>query len=177
MTKQQRARQIRKQRVEALTTAQEDYLEATLALEKKLSPLKPRITDIAESLGTKLPTVTRTVQRMTGLGLVNHPARGAVELTRLGRTVALEIAHRHKDLVDFFSLALGLPKAIAEQDTCQIEHGLSPTAAQRLHDFMEYYHRLSYAQRKVFEDFKRSVTDKNTEFSNIPNTRAAGWRG
>ena len=110
------------------------------------------------------------------MGLVNHPSRGAVELTRLGKTVAREIAHRHKDLVDFFSLALGLPKDIAEQDTCQIEHGLSPTSAQRLHDFMDYYHSLSRSQRKVFEDFKRGVTDNNTEFSNIPHTRAAGWR-
>lgn len=111
------------------------------------------------------------------MGLINHPSRGAVELTRLGRTVAQEIAHRHKDLVDFFSLALGLPKIVAEQDTCQIEHGLSPTTAQRLHDFMEYYHSLSRHQRNVFEDFKRRVSEKNTEFSNIPNTRAAGWRG
>lgn len=142
-----------------------------------MSPRKPRVTDIAAALGTKLPTVTRTVQRLSAMGLINHPSRGAVELTRLGRTVAQEIAHRHKDLVDFFSLALGLPLAVAEQDTCQIEHGLSPTTAQRLHDFMEYYHSLSRVQRKVFDTFKRGVSEGNTEFNNIPNTRAPGWRG
>ncbi|MFQ5607816.1 MAG: metal-dependent transcriptional regulator [Candidatus Zixiibacteriota bacterium] len=168
---------MRKRRIDQLTTAQEDYLEATLRLQSDLAPAIPRISDIAAALGTRLPTVTRTVQRLTHLGLIDHPTRGGVALTRIGRKVALEIAHRHRDLVDFFSLTLGLPAHIAEQDACQIEHGLSPITAQRLHEFMEYFHQLSPRQRSMFESFKRRVSETASEFSNIPNTRAAGWRG
>lgn len=163
--------------IEKLTTAQEDYLETTLRLEAELSPELVRITDIANALGTKLPTVSRTVNRLTEMGLLIHPARGRVELSDFGRTLAQEITHRHTDLVEFFVTVLGLPAEIAETDTCQIEHGLSPQAAQRLHEFIEYIESLSQSERKVFERFRSRAGRKNRAFKHLPQNKAAGWRG
>ncbi len=159
-----------------LTIAQQDYLEIILRLEQDADGQQVRITDIATGLGTRLPTVTRTIQRLTALGLTEHPNRGGVSLTKTGRTIAAEITHRHEDLFDFFHQVLGLPQEIAEQDTCQIEHGLSEESAQRLHEFMDYFHGLDKASKKVFTKFHSSAGRSKGEFKNIPEIRTAGWR-
>lgn len=159
-----------------LTIAQQDYLEIVLRLEQDSAGARVRITDIARALGTRLPTVTRTIQRLTALGLTEHPDRGGVTLTPTGRTIAAEITHRHSDLHDFFHLVLGLPDEIAERDTCQIEHGLSQESAQRLHEFMEYFHGLDSVTRGLFETFHSRAGRAKGEFRNIPETRTPGWR-
>lgn len=166
-----------KPQVEKLTTAQEDYLETIFRLAKELSPKSVRITDIANALGTKLPTVSRAINKLTVLGLIVHPTRGGVSLSDFGRTLAIEITHRHTDIVDLFVKVLGLPLEIAEADTCQIEHGLSPSSAQRLHEFMEYIENLPEDQREVIDRFRREAGKQNSEFKNLPQNKAAGWRG
>jgi len=159
-----------------LTIAQQDYLETILRLERDVDGAQVRITDIANALGTRLPTVTRTIQRLTSRGLTEHPDRGGVTLTDKGRTIAVEIEHRHEDLFDFFCLVLGLPKEIAEQDTCQIEHGLSEESAQRLHEFMEYFHALNDKEREILSAFHKQAARSKGEFKNIPEIRTVGWR-
>ncbi len=159
-----------------LTIAQQDYLEIILRLEQDAEGEQVRITDIATALGTRLPTVTRTIQKLTALGLTEHPNRGGVSLTKTGRTIAAEITHRHEDLFDFFHQVLGLSQEIAERDTCQIEHGLSEESAQRLHEFMDYFHGLDEAGKKVFAEFHSSAGLSKGEFKNIPEIRTAGWR-
>ncbi len=159
-----------------LTIAQQDYLEIILRLERDADGARVRITDIAKALGTRLPTVTRTIQRLTSLGLTEHPDRGGVSLTDKGRTIAAEIEHRHTDLFDFFRLVLGLSEEIAHQDTCQIEHGLSEESAQRLHEFMEYFHGLDDTGREILSAFHKQAGRSKGEFKNIPEIRTAGWR-
>ncbi len=159
-----------------LTIAPQDYLETILRLQQDSTDKQVRITDIALALGTRLPTVTRTIQRLTALGLTEHPDRGGVTLTTTGLTIAAEITHRHEDLHDFFHLVLGLPEQISEQDTCQIEHGLSEESAQRLHEFMEYFHALDARGRKLFEEFHTQAGKSKGEFKNIPEIKTAGWR-
>ncbi|MBN4057140.1 metal-dependent transcriptional regulator, partial [bacterium AH-315-J21] len=154
-----------------LTIAQQDYLEAILRLQEDSESSPIRITDIASALGTKLPTVTRTIQRLTALGLTEHPDRGGVTLTATGRTIAAEITHRHEDLFDFFNLVLGLSEEISEQDTCQIEHGLSEESAQRLHEFMEYFHGLDTRGKKIFKEFQSQAGKSKGEFKNIPEIK------
>ncbi|HSH00143.1 MAG TPA: metal-dependent transcriptional regulator [candidate division Zixibacteria bacterium] len=159
-----------------MTTTHEDYLETTLHLQRRLGPDRVRITDIANALGTRLPTVSRTVRRLTELGLISHQVRGVVRLTERGRTVAQEIDHRHNDLVAFFRRVLGLSAEVAESDTCQIEHGLSAISAQRLHEFMEFFQRLGAGERELFARFQRQAGDAADAFNNLPDTRTAGWR-
>ena len=161
----------------SLTAVQEDYLETILRLERMLPHEKVRITDIAETLGTRLPTVTRTVQKLKALGLTSHPDRGAVKLTENGRKLANEYVHRHNDLVAFFSETLGLPLSVAEADTCKIEHGISGATAQKLHEYVEFLNRLPEDTQTALDGFKNKHRRAKKEFEHIPETKPDGWRG
>ena len=81
----------------SLTAAQQDYIEIVYKLSIDEPDRKLRITDIADQLGTKLPTVTRTVKRLTELGYLSHKSHGSVKLTTKGITVAKELVHLHND--------------------------------------------------------------------------------
>jgi Mn-dependent DtxR family transcriptional regulator len=157
-----------------LTASQQDYIEVIYRLEQAGS--RVRVTDIAAELGTRLPTVTRAIQRLTRLGLVSHLMRRDVELTRAGRQIATEVAHRHDDLVRFFVQYLGVSRRVAENDVCQIEHGLSATSAQRFHEFLEYIDSLPVEVRHQLAGFVRRASGGRKDFRYLPDHKAAGWR-
>ena len=159
-----------------LTAAQQDYIEIIYRLERKMGPGNVRISDIAGELGTRLPTVTRTVKRLTELDFLNHVSRRAVSLTTRGETVAVEILHRHTDLVRFFVDILGITEEQAETDAGQVEHGISGGTAQRLHEFLRYVDRLEPAERAPFERFLTTVSGGKDDFSNLPANKTGGWR-
>lgn len=158
-----------------LTAVQEDYLETIY----KLSELNRgvRVTDIAEQLGCRLPTVTRTVHKLVAMNYIEHESRGLVSLSRKGKSMAENIAHRHADTLTFLTTILKLSNEQAEADACQIEHGLSPLAAQRLHEFLEFIDNLDEKDRKVINKFLRRVSTTTTEFSHLRTSKTSGWRG
>jgi DtxR family Mn-dependent transcriptional regulator len=158
-----------------LTAIQEDYLETIYKLAADGSGA--RTTDIADRLGCKLPTVSRTVHKMAEMGLVEHESRGLVHLTERGRSTAIDLAHRHADTVIFLHRVLGLSKEEAERDACQIEHGLSPLAAQRLHEFLEYLAGLNDEKRHVIAEFARNASRTAVDFPNLVEIKSPGWRG
>ena len=158
-----------------LTAIQEDYLEVIHDLSSEDDGV--RTTDIAERLGCRLPTVSRTVHKMAGMGLVEHESRGLVILTDKGRSTAHDIAHRHSDTVAFLRKILGLPEEQAERDACKIEHGLSPLAAQRLHEFLVHFNQLDDRRRDTITEFARSASPTASDFLHLPNGKVAGWRG
>ncbi len=158
-----------------ITPIQEDYLEIIYRL--ALDAGGVRTTDIAERLGCKLPTVTRTVRRMAAAGFVEHESRGLIRLTDAGRMAAENLAHRHADTVTFLVHVLGLTEKEAEIDACQVEHGLSPLAAQRLHEFLEYVNQLPPDRREMITRFARGASHSTPDFAHLPTGRTAGWRG
>jgi DtxR family Mn-dependent transcriptional regulator len=161
-----------------LTAIQEDYLEVVYHLSGVDDGSGGvRATDIADRLGCRLPTVTRTIQKMVDAGFFEHEARGLVRLTGHGRSLAEDIAHRHIDTVAFLVKILGLTEDQAERDACQIEHGLSPLAAQRLHEFLEHVKDLDPAERRILTKFARTASLTATNFPHLIETRTAGWRG
>jgi DtxR family Mn-dependent transcriptional regulator len=122
----------------ALSPALEDYVEAIYTLESEGRD-GVRVTDIAAQLGTRLPTVVRSVARLRQLGLADQPERGPVSLTAEGEALARQLAHRHADVVRWLVDILGVEPMRAEADACVLEHGLSAESAQRLHEFLEHW--------------------------------------
>lgn len=161
-----------------LTATQEDYLEVVLRLSQNDTDGTVRVTDIAHQLRTKLPTVTRTVRKMTLMGLLQHPHRQRVSLSDEGRKMASDIRHRHTDLVSFFTEVLGLEISEAEQDACKIEHGISPRTAQRLHEFLEYFQQLPQNDQERITAFQANTDHpREQQFKNLLQSRVRGWRG
>ena len=157
-----------------LTATQEDYLEAIYRLGESGSDV--HITALAERLACKLPTVTRTVQRMVELGFVDHEARGTVHLTKAGRATAEHLVHRHEDMVRFLAVVLGLSPEDAEADACQLEHGMSALAAQRLHQWLEHLSRLHPDDQRRALSFTGRDDYAVPDFHRLPQGKTVGWR-
>jgi DtxR family Mn-dependent transcriptional regulator len=159
-----------------LTAVQEDYLEIIYRLQTSGESDEVRVSDIASRLGTKLPTVTRTVRRLSNLGLLHHALRGRVTLTISGHKMAVEIVHRHEDVLTLFTDILGLDPAQAEGDACSIEHGISAATAQRLHEFLEHFAALPRPVQIRLTSFGRSKGRASASFSSLTKSRVNGWR-
>src|SRR5512134_1814022 len=99
-----------------LTAAQQDCLEAAYRVAG--ADGSARITDIAAELGTRLPTVVRSMARLKELGLVRQSEREPVVLTARGAELAMQLAHRHHDLLDFLAVVLGVESAQADREAC-----------------------------------------------------------
>ncbi len=100
----------------------EDYVE--LIAELILAQGEARPVDIAAKLGVRVPTVTKTLDRLAREGLVTRAKYRSVFLTEDGRSLALECRRRH-DIVLRFLVRLGLDPETAEHDAEGIEHHVS----------------------------------------------------
>lgn len=158
-----------------LTPTQEDYIEAIHRISEEAETVT--VTALAERFGCKLPTVTRTIKRMVEAGYVDHELRGAVTLTGRGRRIARHLVHRHEDMVRFLRVVLGLGPEQAELDACQLEHGMSALAAQRLHHFLEHLEDLPSVLRERLLAFAGRELDETPDFETIPESKQIGWRG
>ena len=154
-----------------LPTSQEDYLETIHNLAREQDDEGVRVTDIAERLRLKLPPVTRAVQALEKLGFVERDGRRLVRLTDVGRRMAEALVHRHADLVYLLTEVLGVPHEVAEGDTCQMEHGISPLTAQRLHEFLEHYKELDEETRDALR-----AEHARSAFRFLPEGKGSGWR-
>ncbi len=105
-----------------LGESMEDYLEAILVLSKCLDHV--RSVDVASYLGFSKPSVSHAVKLMAEQGLIHLDVSKFITLTEEGNKVAEETYSRHC----FFSEMLqniGVPKNIAQEDACRIEHVVS----------------------------------------------------
>ena len=159
-----------------LTPTQEDYLVTIYRLDQPRGA-GVRATDIAGRLGCRLPTVTRTVRRLAELGYLDHLSRGLVRLTAKGRRAAEELAHRQRDTISFLTQVLGVDHAQAQVDACRIEHGLSPLASQRLHEFLNYIEGLDAPGRALIEEFARRRSEVAPDFAHLPERKPSGRHG
>ena len=114
----------------------EGYLEAIANLGggKKVVKVK----QISEMLGVKMPSVTSALKKLSEQELVEHERYGRIKLTPEGAKVAGDVVDRHESLTRFFSQALGIDQAAAEEDACKIEHVISPLGMERLAKFVEF---------------------------------------
>jgi len=154
----------------SLSTSQEDYLETIYKLESECGGAV-RISDIAARLDVRLPPVTRAVQALQRLGLVEHEERRDVSLTERGRQLAAALAHRHADLLYLLTAVFGVRPEVAEADTCQMEHGISPETAQKLHEFLAVFDELDETTRSKLRDHTESAA-----FRFLPDGKGSGWR-
>ena len=100
----------------------EDYVELIAELIHDHGEARP--VDIAARLGVRVPTVTKTLDRLAREGLITRARYRSVFLTDEGRALARECRRRH-EIVLRFLLSLGLDPETAERDAEGIEHHVS----------------------------------------------------
>lgn len=112
----------------------EDYVELIADLIDQKGEARP--VEIAERMGVKQPTVTKTLARLQREGLVVRRPYRAVFLTGAGQALAEACRRRHR-LVVAFLIALGIDEATAEQDAEGIEHHVSDRTLEAFASFID----------------------------------------
>ena len=109
-----------------------NYLETILMLSKKLPVV--RSVDIANELGFKKPSVSIAMKNLREKAHITVTDAGFIYLTESGREIAEMIYERHELLSSWLEY-LGVPKEIAAEDACKIEHVLSPESFEAIKKF------------------------------------------
>ena len=118
-----------------LSRRTEDYLEAIyqLSLDKGYT----RVKEIASRLNVKPASVSEMMSKLAKEGYVVYEKRLFVTLTEKGKKVAESVRERREILVKFL-VTLGVPRHIAEEDACIIEHVLHPETVTQLKKFVRF---------------------------------------
>ena len=117
-----------------LTKALEMYVKVAYELEDELGVAT--VSDMAQRLGVKAPSVTAALQKLDSMGMVKYRRYQNVKLTKLGKTVAKKLHNRNKTLMDFL-LMIGVDEEIAMTDACEIEHVVHPKTIEKLTEYLK----------------------------------------
>ena len=99
-----------------------------------------RVSDVARRLGITRGSVSITLKGLKQKGLVTDDERRFLGLSDQGRAITDSIRAKKAVMKDLFTRVLKVEEEQAEQDTCQVEHLISPGTAfraQRLLDFLD----------------------------------------
>ena len=100
----------------------EMYLETIYLLSQTLDNV--RSLDVANEMGFSKPSVSRAIHLLENDGLLIIDNNGYLFLTEEGAKMACDIYERHIVLTKLLE-NFGVPKEIAENDACKMEHIIS----------------------------------------------------
>lgn len=106
----------------AVNESAENYLETILILSKELPVV--RAVDIANELGFKKSSVSIAMKHLRENEHITVTDAGFITLTETGKNIAEMIYERH-ELLSSWLQNLGVPKDIAIEDACKMEHVIS----------------------------------------------------
>lgn len=112
----------------------ENYLETILVLSKQLPVV--RSVDIANELGFKKSSVSVAMKHLREKEHITVDSSGFITLTSSGREIAEMIYERH-EMISSWLMRLGVPKEIALEDACKIEHVISKESFEAIRDLIK----------------------------------------
>ncbi len=138
-----------------LSETEEDYLRSIYELSEERG--YATVSDIAERLKVRPPSVTDMVRKLSEDGFVEYIPYRPIVLTEKGKKVAEDIFHKHSILRNFLKI-IGVDDGIAEEDACGIEHHLHPETIERLTKFVEFVENMPKHPRWLehFEEYIRT---------------------
>lgn len=114
-----------------LTAVAQDYLKVIWTT-AEWSPVPVTTSLLAGRLRVGLPTVSETLRRLAGRGLVEHRRYGAVTLTDEGRALALTMVRRHRLIETWLVDQLGYRWDEVHDEAEQLEHAVSERFVERV---------------------------------------------
>ena len=112
----------------------EDYLESILVLSNCLDHV--RSVDVASYLGFSKPSVSHAVKLLVEQQFIQLDANKFITLTNKGMKIADETYRRHLFFTDMLT-AIGVPKDIAQDDACRMEHVISDETFEAIQKYYE----------------------------------------
>lgn len=111
----------------------EDYLERILMLTQKNGKVKS--IDIAEDMSFSKASVSVAMKKLKELNYITID-NGYILLTSEGLKIATDVYDRH-NIISKALINLGVPRDIALEDACKIEHDLSKESYNALKKYIE----------------------------------------
>ena len=96
-----------------------------------------RSIDVAKKLNFSKPSVSRGIGILQKDGYVIVDKNGYLDLTEKGLIKAKGVFEKHRYLTMFLMETAKVPKELAEEDACRIEHIISEETFQGLKDFLQ----------------------------------------
>ncbi len=96
-----------------------------------------RASDLSKALDVTRASVSKALDNLEELGLLERGEKGALILTEAGLKKAEGIYQRHIVLTGFFEKIIGVSAKIAEKDACRIEHMISEETFQGIKTYLE----------------------------------------
>ncbi|HPU01994.1 MAG: transcriptional regulator MntR [Firmicutes bacterium] len=131
-----------------MTPSMEDYLE--MIYRSHLQEGHARTSQLAAQLNVQAPSVTKTVQKLAHLGLLNYEKYGLIRLTEKGKRMGRFLLKRHTLIENFLKL-IGVKEPFLLRDTEMIEHHLSLNAFHKI----KLLYKFLQANPAVMEQFNR----------------------
>ncbi len=136
-----------------MTPSMEDYLE--MIYRSHLREGYVRTSQLAAQLNVQASSVTKTVQKLTKLGLLNYEQYGLIRLTEKGKRIGSFLLKRHI-LIEKFLKLIGVREPYLLRDTEMIEHHLSLNAFHKI----KLLYKFLKANPAVMEQFNRYKLDR-----------------
>ena len=114
--------------------SKENYLETILILRNRLGNV--RSVDIAAEMEFTKPSVSVAMKNLRNEGCIEVDKNGYITLTKQGLEIAESVYERHL-LFTRWLTSLGIPKEIAEEDACRMEHCLSAESFSAIKAYIE----------------------------------------
>lgn len=111
----------------------ENYLETILIIKERNGEV--RSVDIVNELGFSKPSISVAMKNLRQNGYITMDAKGFIELTEKGLTIAETMYERHK-LFSKWLIDLGVNEKIAREDACRIEHVISAETFDAIKKFI-----------------------------------------
>ncbi|MEA1993030.1 MAG: transcriptional regulator MntR [Euryarchaeota archaeon] len=113
----------------------EDYLETIYNIIEEKG--YARVKDIATALKVSPPSVTEMMGKLSDRGFIIYEKYSGITLTEKGRKIAKGVKKRHDIFESFLEIIL-VPKRIASEDACTMEHHLDPKTIEQFSKFVEF---------------------------------------
>ncbi len=118
-----------------LTPRAVDYLETIYLLSLRNDTVG--VSQVAAERDVTIPTARAAVGRLKEGGFCRQERYGKIILTEKGRVRAEAVYGTHRALFRFIHDVLGVDTETADNEACQLEHGLSLDTKTRLVEFMD----------------------------------------
>ena len=119
-----------------LTKALEKYLRVIYELECEKGPA--RVSEIAEKMRVKAPSVTAALRKLNDLELVIYRRYEKVSTNKKGRDVVENLQTCHGIIKEFFVL-VGIDEETADKDAHEMNHVVGTRTIRKLREFVQSY--------------------------------------
>jgi len=117
-----------------LTPSMEDYLEMIYRLSANTG--FTRINELADTLNVQPPSVTRMIQKLAELNIVNYEKYGVIILKELGKQKGSVLLERH-NIVEEFLKSIGVSNSLFEE-TEKIEHTVNKETLGCIKNYLSF---------------------------------------